>query len=155
MALLQGNKKKTMKYIFSFIAIHTPLSRAQDITRSSTAGWQFRNKNHVNKNAFNYTSQFLLECTHLTDDTMWDLLSQGISYAPIPPIHPMFTQDQATTHTCTLTGRFVMRRGTGQPWKKASTRVSYKNVQHETAVHAGDSPVYFVETFSKENTRDY
>jgi len=38
MALHQTNKKKPMKYIFAFIATHTPLSRTQDITRRNTAG---------------------------------------------------------------------------------------------------------------------
>lgn len=30
-----------------------------------------------------------------------------------------------------------------------------KNAQHETAAHAGDSTLYFVGAFSKENARDY
>lgn len=156
MALLQVNKKKTMKYIFSFKATHTPLSRAQDITRRNTAGWQFRNKYHTNKNASHYTSQILLECTHLKDDTMWGLLSQRISYAPVPL--PPFTLHLYRTrllniHALSLGG--LEWRWHKQPWKKASIRMGHKNVQHETAVHAGDSTVYFVGTFSKENTRDY
>lgn len=108
MALLQENKMKPMKYIFWFIAIHTSLSRAQDITRRNTVGWQFRNKYHTNKNAFHYAYQILLECTDLKDDTMWDLLSQGISYASVFPIHLIFIQDQVTKYTCTFPRRFGM-----------------------------------------------
>lgn len=54
------------------------------------AGWQFRNKYHTSKNAFFYTYQILLEYAHLKDDTMWDLLSQGISYGPVPPPHSLY-----------------------------------------------------------------
>lgn len=155
MALLQANKKKSMNNFFSFIDIHTPLSRAQDITRRNTAGWRFRNKYHTNTDALHYTYQVLLECTHLNVYVMWDFPSQGVFYAPVPTTHPILIQDQATIYTCTFLGGFGVAVVWANHGKKEGIRMGHKNVQHETAVHAGDSIAYFVQTFSKENARDY
>lgn len=107
MALLQANKKKPMKYFFSFIAIHTPLSRVQDITMRMTAGWQFRNKYHTNKNAF------FIHTKICRNTLIWKMTQCGIyclkafPMALSPhPIHSIFTQDQATEYPCTFLKRF-------------------------------------------------
>lgn len=90
MALLQANKKKPRKYFFPFIATHTHiLSMAQGIMMRKTIGWQLGNKCHSNKNRFCYTYHILLEYAHLNGDTVWGLLSQGISYGPLPPAHTL------------------------------------------------------------------